>query len=141
MKALTKEKPIKETVEKQLIFDSLPIMHHHKPRERAKWRNNKPTVVPGLTMSIQAMMARAQIGLPPSVPTRMIETYFRETDLTDISQINNAYTKLAADVQAKHQSFTRAKEEAMKQRHLDFAQMKEFINKSKTADKTEIPAL
>jgi len=122
--------PDNEMDVKWLTLDSLPHAHHHRPRKPVEWRNKKPTVVPGLTMSIQAMMAKANIGLPSSIPTRTIETFFRDTDLTDVADINDAYTQLAAQVQQKHQSYTRAKEEAAKQRNLDFQKMKDFIAKS-----------
>lgn len=65
------------------------------------WRDTSPTVVPGLTMSIGAMLARQKAGIPNNVSTRTLETYFKNHDLTDIQNLNEHYLKLAEDVQNK----------------------------------------
>jgi hypothetical protein len=116
--------------EKLVIMDSQPYSYHYTSRVRVEWRNKKPTVVPGLTMSVEAMMAKASMGLPGSIPTRVIETFYRDTDLVDIANLNNAYLELSQSVQKKHQSFLLAKEEAKKQQALNYQAMKKFIEDS-----------
>ena len=39
-------------------------IQHTTNRERTEWEDPKPTVVPGLTMSIGAMLARQKAGIP-----------------------------------------------------------------------------
>nr|QJB19546.1 MAG: hypothetical protein [Microvirus sp.] len=124
--------------------DYNPVYHtqiftHRRLRKREVWLDPTPTVVPGLAPSISAIMAQQKMGLPNTIATRTLETYYKNMDLTDVQELNNAYLDLAKVVEQNHKSFKFHQDQAKIKQQADAKRITDYLDAQAAALKNLPP--
>nr|QJB19246.1 MAG: hypothetical protein [Microvirus sp.] len=114
------------TLEHTIIFS------HKSEKIVPKWRNTKPTVVPGLAPTINALLAKANAGIPHNVSTRVLETQFKNMDLTDIAQLSQAYADLRQTYENKQKHIIEAKAQNEKEKHEQHKKILAYLEAQET---------
>lgn len=111
----------------------------YAPRgERKAWKNKTPVVTPGLAPGISALMARRRMNLPSNIPTRELETYFKNMDMVDIKNAAEKYNTLKDKLIKNNEEIKRAKEKAQAEQKADYERFKEFMTKQQLEQKTQV---
>ena len=111
--------------------------HIHKSEIKCEaWQDPKPCVVPGLAPSIATMLARAQAGMPRTVATRTIESYYRNQDLTDVAELAASYKALKESTEKKTAALAEMKKQAAAQAQ---AERQRILNYIKSIENTPSP--
>jgi hypothetical protein len=97
--------------------EGFKVKTHHKKSPRMVWKDSTITVVPGLAPTINALLAKANAGLPSNISTRVLESHFRNLDLEDIHQMSHAYTTLRDRIAEKNKSIQDAKDKDKQEQH------------------------
>ena len=123
-----------------IIFDQHtkePIPHHYTHRRKQSSEGYKPIVVKGQALTINQIMERNKLGIPTITPTRTLETYFKNMDLTDIDTMRQEYIKIA-DKTNRIQKAIDKKNNELKIQQADERQMiLEFVQTAKKAQQQQ----
>lgn len=112
-----------------LTFETIQKYQHRKPVQN-KTPNTKPTVVSGQSISVKAMLHAQKSGIPIKTTQRVVESYFRNLDLTDISNMSRQYQEMAKTVKDAEQKQLEARQKAKEGFAKDFIKFKEFVKQS-----------
>ena len=100
-----------ETQEKQPIRNSNPSDWTRKTKLVREDAGGKSQTIPDLTLNLQNMQRRLAAGLPVTTTSRVIESYYKNLDLTDVQNMQNQLkTKLEKINQAKQDYITKLQE-------------------------------
>ena len=100
-----------ETQEKQPIRNSNPSDWTRKTKLVKEHAGGKSQTIPDLTLNLQNMQRRLAAGLPVTTTSRVIESYYKNLDLTDVQNMQNQLkTKLEKINQAKQDYITKLQE-------------------------------
>ena len=92
-----------------------------------EWKDKRKTVVPGQSPSLPSLLHKIQMGIPVKTSSRVVESYFRNNDLTDIDQMSRQFKELKQSIDKKVQLREQYNREQHEKQKAIYAQVEKLM--------------
>lgn len=99
------------------------------------FKENKKLTSEGQALSLSAMMLQARNGIPIQTTSRQVESYYRNLDLVDASNLSDKYKELSDKIKKNEANYKTHLENLKKSKEEEYQKMIEFYEKSQNEAK------